>query len=460
MFAAKSFAAFVLLLLMAVCATAGKGSISGSNCELPPPEGSASFWLKVAGGTSSTIAAVLGHDEMGSAIDTFVEVADTWMRGDPPTEFDYLSCMLQQVDHKLDMILKQLDEIKQLIVVTKVLDEVNIIETAYQQLMYMMQTAGNSSRAALKATMEDMFNNIISQNVIAGAANLINRYLTQSPSQGVDPLLLTISKNSVREDIVTYYVSVKQQASAYWDTLSKAANLMRYASRYKNQPAYEETAKAIEKQISDQGAFLEENEPSVIPRSVRNLARNLLQGVEITGTMKIRYAKGGFQAIESNVFTHDIYNPAWISAGKRGSFDASTPVRFTRLKSTDPNADLSLLHMEIKPVTFPDNVHTRNFVSAGMGVISWGRGYSENAWGLGFSNSLRLYVAGLPTTLVSKDWLPDHYYIAEFVNGQLKYTCGDDNQHRECPDALMSDRGDYDSLVDDDNCWFDIQMQV
>jgi hypothetical protein len=459
MFAAKSFAAFVLLLLMAVCATAGKGSISGSNCELPPPEGSASFWLKVAGGTSSTIAAVLGHDEMGSAIDTFVEVADTWMRGDPPTEFDYLSCMLQQVDHKLDMILKQLDEIKQLIVVTKVLDEVNIIETAYQQLMYMMQTAGNSSRAALKATMEDMFNNIISQNVIAGAANLINRYLTQSPSQGVDPLLLTISKNSVREDIVTYYVSVKQQASAYWDTLSKAANLMRYASRYKNQPAYEETAKAIEKQISDQGAFLEENDPSVIPRFIRNLARNLLQNVPISGTMKVRYARGGLSLFAEDAYRYWVYTPAWISSGLHSQHESPTPVRFTRRTSTDPNTDLSRLHLEMKPIAAPDWTHSKSFITAGMGVISW-YGASETGWGQGYSNGLRLYAADLPTTFVSKNWVPDHYFMAEFVGEQLKYTCGDDNNKRQLQDALMSDRDNYDSLVDDDNCWFDIHFEM
>jgi hypothetical protein len=437
-------------------------------CELPPPEDSTTFWINLAGSSASALVSALGYESFGEAISKFTETAADWTKGDPPTEFSYVSCMLQQIDHKLDLILQGLDEIKELIVTVVVKQQVQNIQSSFQTLQYIMEEAPYTKREALDESMYRLYEGIIQHNFIYESARTIHDYLTTSPSEGTDPLFVSLSKNHAKDSMIEYYVHMKQDAAYYWDTLGMAANLLRYAAQYRNLniSGYLRQAKEIEAMIPAQGIFIEDGDKVIIPNLIRDLSRTLLNDTKgiIHGTMKMRVARGGFGWVAGNRVCRFV-DKYCFSSGRRVQY-TETLVRFTRTTLDNPHADWASLYFEVS------TDHGANFYPVGMDRVVQKcqpnfEPWSLPLWGIMSTNPLKLY-AILPSGIVDKDYKPDHYLMSEMVgfkDGRLQYTCSkfvdDDMEALEtCRDPVMSDRSSYEEVADDEDCWFDAKWDI
>eukprot|EP00762_Andalucia_godoyi_P002406 ANDGO_02730.mRNA.1 hypothetical protein len=428
-----------LLSATVVSSSAVVRHVRADSCTMPP-EPSGSFWMNMAGRTPGLVIEALGFEAIGGFVDTLFDSLNS-PDAQREAEFKYISCELQAISAKLSEISRDLQNIQQAIVMTQVKALVTEISATYQTMIYVFQSCPNSTVSSVKSQIEHLFESITLQDMVYKAGVQLHSLLTESVSSGIDPVLLSISKNHLKEGILDYYVEVKKNAMFYWDLYSKAANLLKFAARFKDMEVFNKQAAELMTYVDAELKYLESgiNGVSIIPPQISAMASDWLNSPDgvLTVNLKIWDAANG-PAIFVREATSEIYQwPPCVTSG-RGNVNTpgSTSITFSREKS-------SLL-----------------------GSAPWGTGsviwyYMGNPWvteriftNWGGASLMKLHFIG-PNKPVDSSFEIRFLWEEYQGGGNWKWVCslkGNTN----CGDTLTGDRPSYDNVAGDKDCHFRI----
>jgi hypothetical protein len=411
------------------------------------------FWLEQSPKAAAKIAESLGGKTLAENVQKWTKAV---VEDDPNKErFDYIACELEMIQMQLMLVNQKLDEIKQLIITVAVRDAVQHIETNYQSLMLMMITAPNATMAALQESVRVQYDAIVSQNLVFNAANIIHYYLTTSASVGVDPLLLSISKNFRKKSLIEYYVGVKSQAAAYWDSLAKAATLLRFAAEYKEMtiPLYLGQADEIDKMIVAEGVYLEDGTNVVIPNAVRDPAQAWLLNSNgtLAGTFKFVNSNGGPMLSKFDSGTQEVKQIDLNWTAGRGKYYQTGGTQFT----------FHRFDFQSKTVAWGGQ---RNAFWSPMGYGDVRTCFNNDCtWKVDHEyttvGNLQNIVSTVPEVLVTKTF-PVLWVIEELTpkNG-WKWVCTKKSCDT-CTDVIKADRDSYEDVASDNDCQLDIKFAL
>jgi hypothetical protein len=417
------------------------------------------------------VSDLLGRKTVTDLVGKFLTEQAQWTQGKPPAAFTDISCALQQNFHMLESVEDQLEAVRQKYQRSELLQAIRTIHEPFFLLMDIIQTSPNTTRDALTEGLNRVYNASVQDYASFKAASAVDAsILTYVPPWMKEPLMRTISKAHIAKSLIEYYVTVKTELAAYWEVMGRAQALLNFCGAY-TKDAVKRTncilySANIDVLLKTETKELEDGDTVVIPNSVRDPVRVLLDENKrtLTGAMRLNSYQLTFQG-----FTFSSWNTVDYESN-RTCFDSgliyyeagATPVRFTRMKSTEPNFDYTKLMWEV-------SVRDEPFVSVGTGSAYWRNKEFSTEEGIAMFKGVRSWkqlYAELPMERVSKDYQLPRYWLAEFVEvgphrGTLKFACATLSMSAVCFDSLQADRNSvFDAAADNYACRFEAKWTL